>query len=541
MEYRQLNNLVSITQLYKSKPSFFPKKILDDVTALKSLVEELAKVKGSKTVTKITNNFLFAYDFKRLNQEFDLLKAVKTPNKDPEQKIVINIELKKSYKEKKAIKKQLKNHQFYFNRAGIDYKDMYLFGYCEDTNQCFEYVETSGGEYELEEISIKQLYQVLYKFRTYKYFDIDEIFRVENILISPLNNWKEFVDKNYLLTEAQRQLRDDVLTINKKIIRVTGSAGSGKTLVLYDTVRKLAEKGKEVIVIPCHTKIDAHSKLAKYIHFNSIGVGSMNHKDRCSELSKANYIFVDEAQRMSKKQINTLISKFNDGNLEKLIFFYDQLQWLKSGEEDISDYLEKIDPQNSQHFQLKGSIRSNYFITLFAMNLLHSKGKYDPIMDKRKKFIFEDLKKYNVKPTNSVNIYYFDNYIDAREFMSRTAETMGSTPIYFTPSTNGIHDGSRKYYDNPINDKITDFSKNPHKYMGQEFDSVTVPIDSKFSYDSDGNLIVKELCNISEPVQMLYEMVTRARNELNIVVIDNLPLFEKLQQIKRDTEKLFHN
>ena len=175
------------------------------------------------------------------------------------------------------------------------------------------------------------------------------------------------------------------------------------------------------------------------------------------------------------------------------------------------------------------------------MNLLHSKGKYDPIMDKRKKFIFEDLKKYNVKPTNSVNIYYFDNYIDAREFMSRTAETMGSTPIYFTPSTNGIHDGSRQYYDNPINDNITDFSKNPHKYMGQEFDSVTVPIDSKFSYDSDGNLIVKELCNISDPIQMLYEMVTRARNELNIVVIDNLPLFEKLQQIKRNTEKSFHN
>lgn len=108
MEYRQLNNLVSITQLYKSKPSFFPNKILDDVTALKSLVEELAKVKGSKTVTKITNNFLFAYDFKRLNQEFDLLKAVKTPNKDPEQKIVINIELKKVIKKRKQSKNNLK-------------------------------------------------------------------------------------------------------------------------------------------------------------------------------------------------------------------------------------------------------------------------------------------------------------------------------------------------------------------------------------------------------------------------------------------------
>lgn len=36
---------------------------------------------------------------------------------------------------------------------------------------------------------------------------------------------------------------------------------------------------------------------------------------------------------------------------------------------------------------------------------------------------------------------------------------------------------------------------------------------------------------MSDRVQMLYEMVTRARNELNIVVIKNFPLFEKLELI----------
>ena len=76
--------------------------------------------------------------------------------------------------------------------------------------------------------------------------------------------------------------------------------------------------------------------------------------------------------------------------------------------------------------------------------------------------------------------------------------------------------------------------------MGREFDSVTVPIDSRFSYNENGDLVVKELCNISNPIQMLYEMVTRARNELNIVVINEFLLFEKLEQIKRDTEKTFY-
>ena len=36
-------------------------------------------------------------------------------------------------------------------------------------------------------------------------------------------------------------------------------------------------------------------------------------------------------------------------------------------------------------------------------------------------------------------------------------------------------------------------------------------------------------------------MVTRARNELNIVVINNFPLFEKLECIKKETEQDFYD
>ena len=71
--------------------------------------------------------------------------------------------------------------------------------------------------------------------------------------------------------------------------------------------------------------------------------------------------------------------------------------------------------------------------------------------------------------------------------------------------------------------------KEAHVIYGWEFDSVAVPMDSKFSHDKNGDLVVNELCNMSDRVQMLYEMVTRARNELNIVVINNFPLFEKLE------------
>lgn len=534
----KINNLVSIVKQYDVAPSRF-RDTKDDVTALKSLLEKLSKDYGEEEITKVTNNFLFGYKFERINQEFDLLKGVETPYVDLKQNFIINIELKKSINKSKHLKRQLRTHRFYFNRVGIEDSNMYLFGYCEDEQQFFEYKVESNGTEQFNEISSERVFEVLKKFYTYKYFDIDTNFKIDNILISPLNDWKDFVDENYLLTASQEQLKDQIISEKeKKILRVTGSAGSGKTLLLYDIVRSLTKENKNVVVIPCHTKIDAHGKLGKYLNFDAIGVGSMNHKT--TDLSQANYIFVDEAQRMSKKQIERIISEFQHGNLEKVIFFYDELQWLKDSEKDISDYLKKVEPNNSKDFQLKGSIRSNYFLTLFCMRLLHSTGNYNDVMKRRLKFIFKELTKYNIKVENSVNIYYFDNYKNARIFMSNSAQTMGSTPLYFTPSTNGIHGGPRVYYKNPFDNEIVDSSKNPHKYMGREFDSVTVPIDSRFSYNENGDLVVNELCNISNPVQMLYEMVTRARNELNIVVINDFLLFEKLEQIKSDTEKTFY-
>lgn len=51
-------------------------------------------------------------------------------------------------------------------------------------------------------------------------------------------------------------------------------------------------------------------------------------------------------------------------------------------------------------------------------------------MKKRLSLFLKNLK-YNIKVENSVNIYYFDNY-KMPGFMSNSAQTMGSTPIYFT-------------------------------------------------------------------------------------------------------------
>ena len=93
----KMNNLISIVKQYDVAPNRFH-SIKDDITALKSMVEELSNNYGEKKITQVTNNFLFGYEFERINQEFDLLKAVETPYVESKQNFIINIELKKVLK-----------------------------------------------------------------------------------------------------------------------------------------------------------------------------------------------------------------------------------------------------------------------------------------------------------------------------------------------------------------------------------------------------------------------------------------------------------
>lgn len=528
-----MKNLVALNQLYKSfekverkkliNDKLFPNYSEDDLYALDSLINLFSE---EEKLPSLFENFLFSYHLPRLNKELDLLKAVLKTNTD--EKIIVNIELKKSSKEKRKLKKQLKDNSFYFKRISESNNvKFHLIGYMADTKQFIKYDNDQISDIDKETVG-----KLLYDLKTFKMFDIQDVFNVNNILLSPLNECDRFVKKDYILTQQQLDLQKKILDSSKKVIRVTGSAGSGKTLLLYDTVRKLTDKGDKILVVPCHTKARAHEELAKRIGFTSIGIGNLVRKK--DELDSFDLIFVDEGQRMSKKQINLVINKLENGKVRKIIFFYDPLQWLKENERDISSYLETIKKEDSDDYKLNGSIRSNYFLTLFIIRLFNLNKK-----NVRNKKLIDAIKndflRNNHRIEDNIKVYYFDNNQHAREFMSNCKQVLGSTPIYYTPSKMGVHEGRTITYDEPIDTCLTHEDINPHKYMGQEFDSVTVAIDSRFLYDENRGLVLDSLCNASDPVQMLYQIFTRARNELNIVVVNNTQLYIDIINIKKLT------
>ena len=58
-----------------------------------------------------------------------------------------------------------------------------------------------------------------------------------------------------------------------------------------------------------------------------------------------------------------------------------------------------------------------------------------------------------------------------------------------------------------------------HSVIGQEFDNVVIVIDGKFKYNPQGRLIADNTYYSQR--QMLYQIITRTRKRLHIVVINN--------------------
>ena len=84
-----------------------------------------------------------------------------------------------------------------------------------------------------------------------------------------------------------------------------------------------------------------------------------------------------------------------------------------------------------------------------------------------------------------------------------------------------------KYYCDPL-DKLA-FNKNTHEVIGQEFDKVVMVIDKKFFYGDTGRLYNSIHPNPDYLFgKLLFQGLTRTREKVALIVIENFELFSKL-------------
>lgn len=465
----------------------------EEIQTLKSFVNELL-VNGAELID--LDGFFFGFTIPQISKEFDLLKIY-------EDDFIINVELKSQLIDLAKLEYQLKKNRYYLSHLN---KRIYSITYVQTENNGKIYLYDGN---ELKECEIRETLNIIKRKSTYVKNDIEKLFKCKNYLISPINTPDSFIKGNYYLTVQQETIKnkivDEIKNNNRSIWGIQGSAGTGKTLLLYDIAKELSQIGRVCII---HSGIlsDGHIELnSKMNEFDIISVKACV----ASLIMQYDYILVDEAQRLYQGDFDCILSEFKKGSVH-CIFAYDYFQVLSFAEtnRNIPEQLKKLDEFKEN--KLSEKIRTNKEISSFIKNVRDLTNKPKSYMNYR-----------------NIEVLYAENYSVARTIIDFYESHKEYKFISYTPS---------RVRGNEI-DEFVDYV-NTHHIIGQEFDNVIFSMDNNFRYGKDGRLQGREHPNPDYIFYKLwYQGVSRAREKLCILVIGNKPLFENILKVKTQFEK----
>lgn len=439
------------------------------------------------------DGFYYSFSIPQISKEFDLLKLGNDK--------ILNIELKSEFTSDEKLLKQLVRNNYYLSHLN---KPVIEIEYVADTDKFYI---LNGGS--LAETDVKTVADIINGVNGFYGDDIEGLFKPSQFLVSPINTPDKFLSGNYFLTDHQETIRNAIIEDRKtcgdtySFYLVTGGAGTGKTLLIYDIAKSFAQT-KKICVIHCAYLAKGHI----YLNENLDNIIIYSIKDLYGvHYEKFDGIIIDESHRLTGDELSLICSKVIALN-KFCVFGADGEQFLSKTEEKENTSEKIYGIEGCKHYNLTNKIRTNPELADF-IHLLRK--------------INEPVK---TKSFPNVKIIYADTYEYANELIERYS-AKGYKYISYTQSA---------YKDHKI-DKLIQ-SENTHKVIGQEFDNVLMVINESFKYTDDGRLAAYE-----HPypnylfAQLLYQGLTRVREKLMIIVLNNKTLFEKLLgAVKRATK-----
>lgn len=495
---RQIN-LISLCNICKNKAlennylEFSKIKIKpEEISDFNRLITELQKHIINKY---IFDDYFVGFSIPQIGKEFDLLRFG--------EEFIVNIEVKKQAKEEKISEQLLKN-QYYLSFLG---KKVFKFTYIASENKLY----TLNEDNQLIEKDFPYLISILENQKTIKVDNVDNLFNPSDYLVSPFNSTEKFIEGQYFLTNRQQEIKNNILKIivnnTNEFVSIKGSAGTGKTLLIYDIAKEFIKRKEKILIIHCGILNNGQLKLIRENEWNIIPIKNILQ----IELHQYSLIILDECQRIYPSQLEKIIMHVKT-NQKNIVFSYDSKQYLRDWEN--KNNIEKIieESNHSKKFELNTKIRTNKEIAHFIKCLFKKNEKIEP---------------YNC---SNVILNYFENNDEALTYISFLRDYSWKH-INYTPQNNMTFP---YHLYNSAEEK-----DNSHKVIGQEFDNVIVVINSSFCYSND-NLSVKkftikargtEVEPYYNPVKMLYQNITRVRKKLNVIIVNNPEIFERCVQI----------
>lgn len=321
-----------------------------ELESMRALVEQLELHVPDVSALRL----FYSFQIPRLGKEFDLLQIKENQ--------IINIELKSGAVSEEAIQKQLIQNRYYLSVLG---KPIQSYTYISSQNRL---MRLTNHDHVIE-ASWNQLCAALQKGGKDYSGDIENLFRAEWYLFSPLTEPNRFLNKEYFLTAQQRDIKRQIL---KKIreeqtgyFSFSGLPGTGKTLLLYDIAMKLSNR-QQVCIIHCGEAGKKWEILHKRLQ--RIDFLSDNQLETQFSLEDYHAILVDEAHLLSVEKLNVLLDMSED---RPIIFSSDSEEMISPKEMDQSTMKRMEDLPDLQTFRLTNRIRTNAELSSFIQNMMH--------------------------------------------------------------------------------------------------------------------------------------------------------------------------
>lgn len=453
-----------------------------ELSGLESLVKQLLSVNQDMSVFM---HYFLGYSIPQIGKEFDLLRFGTDK--------IINIEIKTESSPEKVLKQQLRN-QYYLSFLG---KELLIYTYMSDSKKIYKLISGVHGN-KLMEIPINELYQKLDQQQTLVLKDIDNLFNPSDYLVSPFNSTDNFMEDKYFLTVQQENIYKEILKKledkNSRFIALTGSAGTGKTLLTYHIGKQAITRGAKVIFLHCGPLNNGHNILKEQYGWE------IYMPRYAPDISHYDIVIIDEAQRIYLSQFMRFIKIIQDNKL-KCIFSFDANQYLRDTElrNNIQQKIE--DDLKCKPFRLTDKIRTNKEIAYFIKQL------------------FNRNKNIHGMSYSNIEFSYCKSIDAGKALLNKLANEGWKTPNY-TPGTRTTFK-YEKY--------LSSDGDCAHSVVGQEFDKIVVVLDESFRYNAYGELVADNTYYSQR--QMLYQIITRTRKQLFIVVINNPILLNRIIDI----------
>ena len=434
------------------------------------------------------DGFYFSYTIEHIGKEFDLLKIAEDLS------CILNIELKSEAVEEERIRKQLIQNRYYLSHIS---RTILSFTYVMETNT-FYHLNERGY---LKKSSAAELAVALLRpsLRVYKRDHPESCFRTEDYLISPVASPEKFLQGQYFLTNQQAEFRRQILELLHKtaeecggseaepsaapVISISGIAGTGKTLLLYDLAMALSEK-RRVLLLYAGPEGNGHRIID----------GRLKKVDLCSAedgalprgLGEYACLLVDEANRLSPAFLGQLLKDAADLRIP-VIASYDPRSIL-TGHRPFEESESMILNARSAEFEFSGHIRINRPVYSFLRTLFHrteTGGHPD---------------------YSCIDVLYAGDEAEA-SVLEACYRELGYCVIHTAPGLPGSGESPEDEYGN-----------------------VMVVIGDGFYYDS--SMYLRTADADERPLSLLYEALARTKGRLCLLIIRSRALFSEILSIR---------